>query len=115
MVWLVVLQVALTVVLVVAAGLFIRSFASLATRDLGFQPERILVVTVAAHRAMVEPSQRVPLYARAREAVLALPNVADAAISHLTPVGGSGFTPLASWIPTRRAVKLDPVAVLRES
>lgn len=91
--WLVVVQVALSVVLVVAAGLFIRSFSSLANRQLGLQPDQVLVVTVDPQRAKVDPPQRVPLYERAREAVLGLPNVADAAISHLTPVGGGGFTP----------------------
>jgi putative ABC transport system permease protein len=91
--WLVVVQVALSVVLVVAAGLFVGSFTSLANRQLGLQPDQVLVVTVDPQRAKVDPTQRVPLYERAREAVLGLPNVADAAISHLTPVGGGGFTP----------------------
>jgi putative ABC transport system permease protein len=91
--WLVAVQVALSVVLVVAAGLFVGSFTSLANRQLGLQPDQVLVVTVDPQRAKVDPTQRVPLYERAREAVLGLPNVADAAISHLTPVGGGGFTP----------------------
>lgn len=91
--WLVVVQVALSVVLVVAAGLFIRSFASLTSRELGLQPDQVLVATIDPERALVEPAQRVPLYERARAAVLELPNVADAAISHRTPVGGGGFTP----------------------
>jgi predicted permease len=91
--WLVVVQVALSVVLVVAAGLFAGSFTSLAHRPLGLQPDQVLVVTVDPLRANIDPAQRVPLYERVREAVLALPNVADAAISHRTPLGGGGFTP----------------------
>jgi putative ABC transport system permease protein len=91
--WLVGLQVALSVVLVVAAGLFIGSFSSLANRPLGLQPDRVLVITVDPQRADVDPAQRVRLYERVREAVLALPDVGDAAISHLTPGGGGGFTP----------------------
>ena len=91
--WLVVVQVALSVVLVVAAGLFIRSFTTLATRSLGFEPDRVLVVTVDTQQANVDPAQRVRLYQRAREAVRRLPNVADASISFLTPAGGGGFTP----------------------
>jgi putative ABC transport system permease protein len=90
---LIVVQVALSLVLIVAAGLFIRSFASLATRDLGLQPEQVLVVLIDPQSARVDPSERMPLYERARDAVLQLPNVADAAISHVTPVGGGGFTP----------------------
>jgi putative ABC transport system permease protein len=91
--WLIVAQVALSLVLLVAAGLFVRSFTSLTRRDLGFQPSQVLVVTVDAQRGMVDPAQRIRLYERAREAVRALPNVADAGVSLLTPVSGNGFTP----------------------
>jgi putative ABC transport system permease protein len=82
---LVVAQVALSLVLVVAAGLFVRTFAALATRQLGFERDRVLVVTVNAHSAAIDPTQRIPLYEKAREAVLALPGVADAVVSVLTP------------------------------
>ena len=82
---LVVAQVALSVVLVVAAGLFVRTFAALEARPLGFDPERVLVASVNAHSAAIDPSQRLPLYERAREAVRALPGVADATFSTQTP------------------------------
>jgi predicted permease len=91
--WLLVMQVALSVVLVAAAVLFIRSFTSLANRTLGLEPDPVLVVTLDPQRADVDPTQRLPLYEDALEAVRRLPNVADAAISYLTPVGGGGFTP----------------------
>ena len=81
-----------SMVLVVAAGLFGRSFASLATRTLGFEPDQVLVVTIDAQRTTVDPSQRVPLYERARDAVRAVPGVADAAVSLTTPFSNE-FTP----------------------
>ena len=84
----VVAQVALSVLLVVAAGLFVRTFASLASVHLGFDANRVLVVDLNALRAKVEPAQRIPLYERVREAVRAVPGVADAAISVVTPVSG---------------------------
>jgi predicted permease len=90
---LVVVQVALSVVLLVAAGLFVRSFTTLADKPLGLQPVPVLVVTVDPRGTTTDAAERVALYERVREAVLALPNVAEAAISHLTPVGGGGFTP----------------------
>ena len=55
---LVVAQVALSVMLVVAAALFLRTFEKLATLDLGFDPNRVLVVTMNAERAPIEPAQR---------------------------------------------------------
>jgi len=88
---LIVAQVALSVVLLVAAGLFVRTFASLATRDAGFERDRVLLVTLNSQRAFDEPSQRVQLFERAREAVATLPGVADAALSEFTPVEGSGM------------------------
>ena len=86
---LVVAQVALSVVLVVGAGLFVRTFASLATLHLGFDRDRVLVVNVSAQRAALDPSQRLPVYKRMRDAVRALPGVAEASISLVTPVSGA--------------------------
>jgi putative ABC transport system permease protein len=85
-------QVALSMVLVVGAGLFVRTFVSLTTRRLGFDSNRVLLVTVDAQRATIDPDQRVSLYERTREAVRAVPGVADAAFSFLTPVSGPMLT-----------------------
>jgi putative ABC transport system permease protein len=104
---LVAVQIALSLILIVAAGLFIRSFASLANRDLGFQPDQVLVVTIDSERAMVDPLQRVPLYERARAAVLGLPDVAEAAVSFLTPVGGGGFTPAIELSTSASPIRLQ--------
>jgi putative ABC transport system permease protein len=91
--WLIPVQVALALILIVAAGLFIRSFTSLAGRELGFQPDPVLVGAVGAERTMIDPTARVPLYERVRAAVVQLPDVADASISFATPGGGGGYTP----------------------
>jgi putative ABC transport system permease protein len=88
---LVVAQVALSVLLVVAAALFMRTFANLARLDLGFDPTRVLVVTMSAERASIEPAQRVAVFERARQAVQALPGVERAALSYVTPVSGHNW------------------------
>jgi putative ABC transport system permease protein len=85
---LVVSQVALSVVLVVAAGLFVRTFERLAKLPLGFDADRILVVSVNSESAHVSPANRVPLYNRLVEAVAAVPGVAHVGGSLLTPVSG---------------------------
>jgi predicted permease len=85
---LVVAQVALSVMLVVAAALFLRTFSKLATLSLGFEPDRVLVVTMNAQRAQLEPSQRMAVYERALEAVQALPGVEHAALSPVIPISG---------------------------
>ena len=86
----IVAQVALSVVLLVAAGLFLRSFVALAYRDLGFDRRRLLIAVVDARRASVPPHDRAALYERMREAAAAVPGVESAALSMATPLGNAG-------------------------
>src|SRR5205807_7730547 len=83
---LVVAQIALSVVLVVAAGLFVRTLTSLAMRDLGFTRDRVLLARIDGRRAVADPSQRIATYERVRQAVQATPGVQHAALSMITPV-----------------------------
>jgi predicted permease len=85
---LVVAQVALSLVLVVAAGLFVRTFGSLARLHLGFDRDRVLLVSVNAQRTDVPAADRLPLWERLRQRVLAVPGVSAAAVSFMTPVTG---------------------------
>jgi putative ABC transport system permease protein len=87
---LVVAQVALSLVLVVAAGLFVRTFEQLASRPLGFDPDRVLVVEINLARAQVDPAGRVALYDQLAESISALPGVAHAGGSFVTPLSGTG-------------------------
>jgi predicted permease len=98
---LVVAQVALSLVLVVAAGLFVRTFASLADVRLGFDPNPLLIVDANAKRsaagadtavsvgAMPANPARTALYARMLEAVRAVPGVNSAALEAVAPMTGS--------------------------
>jgi putative ABC transport system permease protein len=86
---LVVVQVALSLILLAAAGLFVRTFTSLANLSLGFDRNPVLVASVNATRSGVEPDQRPDLYERLRQAAAAVPGVASAAASAVTPVSGS--------------------------
>jgi len=88
---LVVAQVALSVVLVVAAGLFMRTFGSLANLHLGFDRERVLLVQVNAQRTDIPPSDRLPAWEHVRQSVLAVPGVASAAVSLVSPVSGTAI------------------------
>jgi putative ABC transport system permease protein len=87
-------QVALSLVLIVAAGLFMRTFASLSSVRLGFDPEPILVVDVNVKRSAVKQEDRPQLYERARQAVLAVPNVQSAALQQITPLSNSEWDTL---------------------
>jgi len=86
---LVVVQVALSLILIIGAGLFVRTFASLANLNLGFDRDPILVVSINAQRAQLEPDQRRELFSRLVEAASNVPGVTSAALSAVTPISGS--------------------------
>jgi predicted permease len=88
---LVVAQVALSLALVVGAGLFLRTFASLTTSPLGFDPSHLLVATIDMRQSAATPDERRALYTRVRETAAAVPGVRHAAVSQLIPVSGSGW------------------------
>ena len=59
---LVVAQVALSLTLVVAAGLFARTFFTLATRDVGFDRDALLNVSIDVQASGVAPEARLELF-----------------------------------------------------
>jgi predicted permease len=71
----------------------IQTFASLARRELGFARDELLVVQIESRRALDDSREQLPIYERAREAVRAVPGVADAALSNLTPLADVVFDP----------------------
>ncbi len=81
-------QVAFSVLLVVAAGLFSRTFAALAGRDLGFDRDRVLVVGLDAGPGRIAPAGRAALFERVRESVAVLPGVSSVATSVVAPLSG---------------------------
>ena len=86
---LVVAQVALSLVLIVAAGLFIRTFSTLARLDLGFEQDPVLLVSVNAQRLGLETSERGAFFERVRLAANGTPGVGSSSVSAITPVSGS--------------------------
>jgi predicted permease len=89
---LVVAQVALSLTLVVAAGLFIRTFQSLTTVPLGMNVDRLLNVAVDVKRsAASSPEERIALFERLRDRAAATPGISRAAISMIQPLSGGGW------------------------
>jgi putative ABC transport system permease protein len=78
-------------VLIVAAGLLIRTFERLATLPLGFDTDRVLIVNVDVTRAPINPANRVPFFHQLVAAVAAVPGVVRAGGSMATPVTGGGM------------------------
>jgi putative ABC transport system permease protein len=88
---LVIAQVALSLVIVVAAGLFIRTFEKLATLPLGFDSDRVLLVNMSVGRTRVGPDDRLPFFDRLIHDTSRVPGVAKATASAVTPIGGMGL------------------------
>jgi predicted permease len=76
---LVVAEIALSVILVAGAGLLIKSFVALQNVELGFRPERVLVVGTSVPASDLESARRATrFYKQLLAEVRALPGVLDA-------------------------------------
>ncbi|HVS00868.1 MAG TPA: ABC transporter permease [Thermoanaerobaculia bacterium] len=86
---LVVSEVALAAVLLIGAGLFLRSLWLLGRVDPGFDPQGVLTSGLALPRAQFAERQDVnSFYTRLLERVSALPGVRSAALVNVLPLGG---------------------------
>jgi predicted permease len=86
---LVVAQVALSLLLVVGAGLMLTTFFKLESVDAGFERQHILLSTVDLRNGHYEPAQRDAAFQQMLEHLRALPGVRSASSSEMTPVSGS--------------------------
>ena len=83
---LVVMQIALSLVLIVAAGLLVRTFVTLTTQPLGFDADRLVAADLQFPG--VPTDQVIAISEETRARVAALPGVASAALSLTTPMSG---------------------------
>jgi putative ABC transport system permease protein len=85
---LVVAEVALSVVLLLGAGLLLRSLSALSHLSLGFRPEGVLTLRVSLPETGYEAEEEVVLfYARLLERVRSLPGVSAAGVMRSLPLG----------------------------
>jgi predicted permease len=85
----VVSEVALSLVLLIGAGLMIKSFIRLSRVDLGFNPENVLAVSVSLSGAKYREGQsRVSFFEEVRRNIAALPGVRSVGMVAGLPVAG---------------------------
>jgi len=87
---LVVAQIAVSFILVIAAGLFLRTFASLSHLPLGFVPEPLVVVHVNLFASGIPPEERSARVERLRDAA-AVSGVRSASVSQMRLLTGGGW------------------------
>ena len=99
---LVVAQVALSLVLIVAAGLLMGSWRKLSTVDPGFRRDRVLLVDADIRGTATPAAGRLALHEQMLNALRHIPGVRSASASQITPIAGptwnelvkaAGFTP----------------------
>jgi putative ABC transport system permease protein len=89
--WIVTGQVALSLVLIIVAGLFLRSFNNLLTLDTGFDRGNVMMIGANAHNANLSPEVRETLWSQAIQRLKKLPGVTSASESVITPISGVGW------------------------
>ncbi len=112
---LVISQVALSLLLLVVAGLFLRSLQNLRRQELGFRPEGVLVAGIDPQGGGYAPEQLPGLYRELVERLEALPGVDSASLSHYSLLTGSrrvldasvaGYTP-----PSEEAAQVETIFI----
>jgi len=88
---LVVAQLAVSFILVIAAGLFLRTFASLSQLPLGFVPEPLVVVQVNLLASGIPPEERGARVERLQDAAAATPGVRSASACAIRLLTGGGW------------------------
>ncbi|MGH7675913.1 MAG: ADOP family duplicated permease, partial [Gemmatimonadales bacterium] len=85
-------EIAIAVVLLLGAGLLVRSFWRLSEVDLGFNPRRLVSLQVFPPAGKYEsPDAAAGLYRRLAEAVAPVPGVEATALSNHVPLSGGGI------------------------
>ena len=110
---LVVLQVAATLVLLVAAGLMLRTLANLNAVERGFDADNLLTMQVPLMPKYADPSRRLAFYEPILDGVRALPGVRGAAFGSALPFQSTGFTSAFSVDGRQRLPGDDPDALIR--
>ncbi len=83
-------QVALSTVLLIGAGLLLRTLLHAASVDLGFDPRHAWVVSIDVSKSGYDREAGMRFYQQLLEEVRRLPGVRSAAISRHVPVSGNG-------------------------
>jgi len=87
---LVVFEIALSLILLVGAGLLVRSFLSLMKTNPGFTPDHLMTMTLVLPRAKYkEDAQLTSFYSELIQRADTVPGVQSAAVVNFIPLGGS--------------------------
>lgn len=107
---LVITQVALSLLLLIGAGLFVRTLRNLRTQDLGLDREHVLLVWTAPMQGGRMGKAAAPLFEAAQERISRLPGVSSASPSVYGFLNGSPFIGTTVRVPGIEPRPEDPKA-----
>ncbi len=85
-------EIAVSIVLLIGAGLMVKSFARLRDVKLGFNPDRTLTLNLSLPRAKYSSPDRIKaFYRETLEQIRALPGIRSAGFANAVPLGGGGL------------------------
>ena len=109
---LVVVQVALSVIVMIGAGLMVRTLANLRQQNMGFDPHNVLLFGVDPTHLGMSDEQAQTLYGQMRERFAAMPGVTSAGYSSFALVEGSEWITLMRLAsdPAKESLSIDVMA-----
>ncbi len=99
---LVVIQIALSLVLLIGAGLFVRTLRNLKSEDLGFDRQHVWMIWLAPNQTGRQGARVAELFKTAQERIGAIPGVISAGASAFGLLNGTGGSPVTVPGYTRR-------------
>ena len=105
-------QVMLSLVLLVVAGLFLRTLRNLQEQDYGFERSHLLLADIAEQLAGYAPHQVAALHQTLLDRLSAMPGVRSAALSATPPISGGGWSANISLSGYTPGPKEDMVSML---
>jgi putative ABC transport system permease protein len=101
-------EVAVSLILLVGAGLLIKSFMRLQEVKPGFNPERVLIASLSLPGAKYkEDQQRIEFFRALMERLSTLPGVQAAGAGVTLPLNASGYQIGRSFVPEGRPLTVD--------
>ena len=99
---LVITQIALSIVLLIGAGLFVRTLVNLSRTTLGFRSDRLLLFELDPPRTRYSSKQMTMLYRQLEEKIAAVPGVRSVSLSNIAIIG-DGYSGTTFHLPGRPA------------
>jgi len=91
-------QVALSLVIIISAGLLIRTLHNLETLDPGFRPHSVLLFRLDTTKAGYKDDRAAQIHQEVLERIQQVPGVRSESFSFLTPISGGGWDNYARFV-----------------